>query len=1477
MSQSNRSPWPLVFVLVLLMAGGVVGGLARKWSRIAKPPAQGTAFAGSGAQIQKTAAESRGPQVWVVAIGIDQYGDDAIPSCHGASRDARAVGEWFAKTAGWGVRNVLRLDDLGQPEPGTDPEQVTDLLPTKANLEWAFTEWLGTRVKPDDLVVVMFVGQAVALPPGPNDLPGSPGRQYLLPSDARAAQWDKTGWRLDEAIDEIAARGKNPIVCWLDTSVFGRGRRVDREQNFLPSATPMLQTLVRWPGVTAWLAADGQPAAEAAKVGDHSPFTAALLGALGTPDRPNNLHACLNLLNQDQAVTRQRFRTLGGFEPTLSLWTAKIHQASLAKREILLQRGHAGGISAVAITADGTKMITGAQDSTLKVWTVADRRVLRALAYHIVGLTSLSLSPNGALLASGDGAGWLRLWDLAQQREIPTGPPHDRGVERVALLPDGERFVSLDMDGKSWIWGTADPINQVKPLSRKSTGIASASRVGPLAFALAEDDGKIQLHAPDGKMVAALDGPGGAVTCRRLAFDGNTLLAGNDEGKVLAWHLATSKEVLRVSLGAAIDAVALGPAGDLFIASGLAVHGYKPGEKNEFAALEIAAPANLVAASPDGRWLAACTATGTLHVWKRNDAAAFEPFALEGAEGTGLLTTTFAFAPSSRKLVSGDQDGGLRTWDLPDGNQRPRILPRRGQIATLSISDDARYLLQVSQDWQAQVWDLKDGRGLARIEGKWTAGVLAPDGATAYLTTKEGGEVVAVDRATGWRLDIRFARPKAQEGGAETTHKFGKLAVSRDGKWIAAASAEGVPACVWEAATGKVVQTIRGHENPSPITAIGFSADGVEVLTASEDGTAKVWDRTQADPEKPLATFAMTDEAHGDPVPISAAALAPTRPRRVVTGAINGQILLWEEGKEKPIDLGSLERSVLALAFTPDGRWLAAAGADKSVWLWQTSRPRQRIRLEPVPQHTEQVNALVGWPTSTLIASGSDDTTIKLWSLDERKLLGTLSAEQGTTDWVAYTPEGLFDSSVGGEGQVTWLDHREILSFDQVAERFRVFKLTDSLRQGIRPKAPDFPRDPPPRLSIDAPARPAQKERVVPLTISLSEPGLANLRLYQNGVPVQTEVDLGVKPGTRRLSAQVRLRHGLNRFYVMASRPGSIDVEGRSPVVEVRYDGPDTPAQLHVIALGVSKYKKADRSLQFADRDAEQIAEFLHKKGLGDLGTPGVRVVLTNEQISEDRVNEAFAQVRDRVKGRPEDTVVVFMAGHADTLDNRFYLLLPSFPFRDAPNGAGAAAPPPFALGADATLGYTAVYRNIARLNALQRLVMIDACQAEAIGDDPGVRQIQKLIDGGAQRAKTAYLLAARRGEPANEQAALQHGLMTYTLLRGMGDSNLESIPGLSIFDDLPNADRDKDGKVTTDELRWYADQAIPKLASNFPLLVQRAGAGPIRPTANLQQNPRIQAAGASFPLVEVTETSSFHKEALGSRLEPESRGESAK
>jgi hypothetical protein len=155
--------------------------------------------------------------------------------------------------------------------------------------------------------------------------------------------------------------------------------------------------------------------------------------------------------------------------------------------------------------------------------------------------------------------------------------------------------------------------------------------------------------------------------------------------------------------------------------------------------------------------------------------------------------------------------------------------------------------------------------------------------------------------------------------------------------------------------------------------------------------------------------------------------------------------------------------------------------------------------------------------------------------------------------------------------------------------------------------------------------------------------------------------------------------------------------------------------------------------------------------------------------------------------------------------------------------------------------------------------VLIDACQAESIADDPGVRQIERLIDGTAQRARTAYLLAARRGEPAGESAALEHGLMTYVLLKGLGDPQLKPVAGLDLFDQLPCADRNCDRIITTDELQWFVAAVLPKLSAQLPALVMRAGADgqstPSRQPAMLGQTPRVQAADTSFTLINLPPT----------------------
>ena len=141
---------------------------------------------------------------------------------------------------------------------------------------------------------------------------------------------------------------------------------------------------------------------------------------------------------------------------------------------------------------------------------------------------------------------------------------------------------------------------------------------------------------------------------------------------------------------------------------------------------------------------------------------------------------------------------------------------------------------------------------------------------------------------------------------------------------------------------------------------------------------------------------------------------------------------------------------------------------------------------------------------------------------------------------------------------------------------------------------------------------------------------------------------------------RVRLLPGMNRFYAMASREGAFD--SRSEDIEIPYEGSIEPGRLHVIALGVGNYER--EKLNFAKRDAERLSEVFNLRGLSADQERGKSVLLTDSFVTLHNVTDAFTEISREVRGRPQDTVVLFLAGHTGVFEKeRFCLLLRKYPF----------------------------------------------------------------------------------------------------------------------------------------------------------------------------------------------------------------------
>ena len=114
--------------------------------------------------------------------------------------------------------------------------------------------------------------------------------------------------------------------------------------------------------------------------------------------------------------------------------------------------GHQSTVYSVALSADGTTLVSGGGDSTIKVWDLASGREVRSLAGHKSYVENVALSADGKTVVSGSTDCTIKVWDLSSGRELRTLTGHRGSVACVALSGDGKTLVSGSEDPTCNVW-----------------------------------------------------------------------------------------------------------------------------------------------------------------------------------------------------------------------------------------------------------------------------------------------------------------------------------------------------------------------------------------------------------------------------------------------------------------------------------------------------------------------------------------------------------------------------------------------------------------------------------------------------------------------------------------------------------------------------------------------------------------------------------------------------------------------------------------------------------------------------------------------------------------------------------------------------------------------------------------------------------------------------------------------------------------
>ncbi|MEY3870106.1 MAG: hypothetical protein RLZZ338_3997 [Cyanobacteriota bacterium] len=115
--------------------------------------------------------------------------------------------------------------------------------------------------------------------------------------------------------------------------------------------------------------------------------------------------------------------------------------------------GHSDPVKAVALTPDGTRVVSTSFDNTLKVWDLATGEFLHTLTGHSGKVYSVALTPDGTRVVSASYYdNTLKVWDLMTGTLLDTLTGHSGAVNAVALTPDGTRVVSASSDNTLKVW-----------------------------------------------------------------------------------------------------------------------------------------------------------------------------------------------------------------------------------------------------------------------------------------------------------------------------------------------------------------------------------------------------------------------------------------------------------------------------------------------------------------------------------------------------------------------------------------------------------------------------------------------------------------------------------------------------------------------------------------------------------------------------------------------------------------------------------------------------------------------------------------------------------------------------------------------------------------------------------------------------------------------------------------------------------------
>lgn len=416
--------------------------------------------------------------------------------------------------------------------------------------------------------------------------------------------------------------------------------------------------------------------------------------------------------------------------------------------------------------------------------------------------------------------------------------------------------------------------------------------------------------------------------------------------------------------------------------------------------------------SPNGMEVLAASSDGTARIWST---VTYDQLAvLREPAGAGLNDA--AFSRDGAEVVTASEDGTARIWNARTGAELMQLgIPSGSDLTSASFSPDGSMIVTAGSGRTATIWDAYNGEQLTLLDEPG-------GGRISYATFTPGGDEVATTSNDGtvrlWDANPRqLIRAITVPGGAS----LNDASFNPAGNEIVTADSDGT-ARIWDVTTGRQVRVLDEGDTGvnfanagNAINSASFSPDGDDVVTASNDGTARIWNAQSGRLLKTLETV----------FPTYSAAFS-SNGSRVMTATDAADIVIWNSASGKEIsEFFAGQASLYHASYNPDATEIVTASNDGTARIWKADSDAfngKQLAVFREPRGAPIGSAAFS-PNGLNIVTVSDDGTARIWSIRTGRQLTVVTDPSGARIYTAaFNRTGSEIVTSSGAGSATIWD-----------------------------------------------------------------------------------------------------------------------------------------------------------------------------------------------------------------------------------------------------------------------------------------------------------------------------------------------------------------------------------------------------------------------------------------------------------------------